>query len=417
MKTTKILKSLSILILTTFLSLNAYSQQNFIKGHVVTLNGDTLHGLIDYRNWDKNPDKIVFVREGKTTPEQYSPLDIKSFKANDEIYVSAVVKSDISSRNISNLGNETNLKTEVDTTFLQIIIQGDKSLYYYKNRLGIENFYIKQNGKYDLLVYSIYKSSKEDKVRVNRRYIGQLTLYFNNAPSVQQQLQQADYTRTSLKNLFLTYYNQSSTSPKFQKKTDKGSVEYGIVAGASISSVKFGGQDFIYLTSADIPQSVNPTGGLFLNFVLPRSQGKWSIYNELNYNSFQISTDYNGFYHDIYYTEQINAEFAFSYLSLNNMVRFKYPVKGCFLFINGGFSNGIIIDETNHMTDVGRFRTTESKGLDDIKQHDFGYIGGIGVQYHHFSLDARYKRTGGFSSYVTLSSPVNQYYFLLGYRF
>ena len=417
MKATKILKSLIVLILGTFLSLNAFSQRNFIPGYVVTLHGDTLHGQIDYRNWDRNPDKIVFELEGKTTPVQYSPLDIRSFKGNDEIYVSAIVSSSASSRKAGNLGDETNLRTEVDTTFLQTLIQGDKSLYYLKNRLGIENFYIKQNGKYELLVYNIYKSNTEAKVHVTKKYVGQLTLYFNNAPSVQQQLQKTDYTKTSLKNLFLAYYRQSSTAPKFQKKTDKGSVEYGLVAGVSISSVKFGGDGFVYLTSTDIPQSVNPTGGLFLNFVLPRSQGKWSIYNELNYNSFQLSTDYNGFYHDIYYTEQINTEFSFSYLSLNNMVRFKYPVKGCYLFINGGFSNGIIIDDTNHMTDVGRFRTTESKALDDIKKHDFGYIGGIGVQYHHFSLDARYKRTGGFSSYVTLSSPVNQYYFLLGYRF
>jgi len=417
MKTTKTLKSLLILILGTFLSLNAFSQQNFIPGYVVTMDGDTLQGQIDYRNWDKNPDKITFRQEGKTTSTQYSPLDIKSFKANDEVYVSAVVKSSVSSRKAGNLGDETELKTATDTTFLQTLIQGDKSLYYLKNRRGIENFYIGRNGQYDLLVYNVYKSNKENKVRINKRYVGQLVLYFNNAPSVRQQIQRTDYTKTSLKNLFLTYYKQSSTAPKFQKKKDKGSVEYGIVAGATISTVKFGGNDMVYLTSADISPSVNPTGGLFLDFILPRSQGKWSIYNELNYNSYQLSTDYNGYYHDIYYTEQINAEFAFSYLSLNNMVRFRYPVKSCYLYFNAGFSNGIIIDETNHKTDVGRFETTESKGLDDIKKHDVGYIGGIGMQYHHFSLDARYKRTGGFSPYVTLSSPLSQYYFLLGYRF
>jgi hypothetical protein len=140
MKTTKIFKSLSFLILTTFLSLNVYSQQNFVPGYVVTVQGDTLKGSVDYRNWDKNPDKISFVLEGKTTPEQYSPLDIKSFKANDEVYVSAIVKSSASYRKPGNFGDETELKTAIDTTFLQTLIQGDKSLYYLRNRLGIENF-------------------------------------------------------------------------------------------------------------------------------------------------------------------------------------------------------------------------------------------------------------------------------------
>ena len=406
-----------ILITGIFLSPDAWSQPNFIPGVVITNQGDTLHGQIDFRNRDKNPDKILFRKEGETTSTRYSPLDIQSFKVNNEVYVSAIVNMSLSSRKPGSLDDEADLKTAMDTTFLQALIQGDKSLYYLKNREGIENFYIRQGDQFRLLVYNVYKSTRENKIRINKKYVGQLVLYFNNASSIRQQIQKTDYNRTSLEKLFQAYYQQTSSAPKFQKKKDKGTLAYGIVAGVSISQVNFSGDGYAYLTSTDISPSVNPTAGLFLNFILPRSQEKWSIYNELNFNSYQLTTDFNGFYHDIYYTQHVNTELAFSYLSLNNMVRFRYPVRSCYLYINGGISNGIIIDETNHKTIIGKTNTTESKGLDDIKKHDFGYIGGIGLQYHHFSVDARYKRSGGFSANVTLSSPVSQYYFLLGYRF
>ena len=417
MKKKEAIKSLFALFLGFICVQSAYSQQNFIPGYVVTLQGDTLQGQIDYRNWDRNPDKIVFEQDGKTTPVQYNPVDIKSFGANIEIYVSAIVKSDVSPRNLNNLYHEDGLTTEIDTVFLQVIISGTKSLYYYKSKIGIDNFYIKDKNIFELLQYNIYRSHVDSRIHFNKRYIGQLTLYFNNDPSVRQKLERTEYTKTSLKNLFLTYYKQSSTAPKFQKKTDKASIEYGIVAGVIITSVTFGGDAIPYLGNTGTHQSTCPSGGLFLDLILARGQGKWSVYNELVYNSFQLSTSYYGFFGSFYYRDQIDAELGFSYLTMNNMARFRYPVKGGYLFINGGLSNGIIIGGTNHKTTVENSVVTEGKALDSYKNHDLGYIGGIGVKYRHLSLEARYKKSSGFSPYVTLSSIIGQYYFLLGYRF
>ncbi|GET34952.1 hypothetical protein PbJCM13498_38150 [Prolixibacter bellariivorans] len=414
MKTAKIVKSLSFLILITFLSLTTYSQQNFIPGYIVTLQGDTLKGSIDYRNWDENPNKIAFKQDNEPSIHKYTPLDIKSFQVSDEIYVSAIVKASVNSRIISNLSDESNLEAKVDTTFLQTLVQGDKSLYHYKNRLGINNFYIKYHNKYILLIYNVYKLHSENKIYRDKRYVGQLAFYFNNAPSIKELAPHTDYTKSSLSQLFLTYYKQNSQTTKFNKKVDNGTVEFGIVAGTTITMAEFSGGDlFDYLTRVHIPKSVNPTAGLYLNYVIPRGQGKLSIYNELIYCSYKAVAEYNSSIN----ATRTNSELGFGYLSMNNMVRFKYPISRCFVFINGGITTGLKISETNQKIVTSTYKNTKEKALDEVRKLEFGYIGGVGLKYHRYSLEARYKRTGGSSPYVFLNSPVGQYFFVLGYRF
>jgi len=37
-----------------------FSQENFTTGYVIKLNGDSISGYVDYRNWEINPTKIIF---------------------------------------------------------------------------------------------------------------------------------------------------------------------------------------------------------------------------------------------------------------------------------------------------------------------------------------------------------------------
>ena len=56
---------LSVFLLTALLLAGScYSQSStYQKGFVVTNNGDTINGWIDYRQWDKNPDEIKFKKD------------------------------------------------------------------------------------------------------------------------------------------------------------------------------------------------------------------------------------------------------------------------------------------------------------------------------------------------------------------
>jgi hypothetical protein len=72
----------------------SFSQENFLNGYIVKSNQDTLRGLADYRNRDKNPYKISFKKDSTSISEIFSPLDLIMFQVLDEQYVSGIVSAE-----------------------------------------------------------------------------------------------------------------------------------------------------------------------------------------------------------------------------------------------------------------------------------------------------------------------------------
>ena len=135
------------------LSLSA--QENFNKGYIVSHNKDTIHGLIDYRNWKTNPEYIKFKNNNGEQEKALRPNDILEFSVLDESYISAKVNVGIRSDNIGYLDQNSTLDSYSDTVFLQTLYKGEKSLFLYHNK-GIDHFYILTEKGFDLLIYKKY---------------------------------------------------------------------------------------------------------------------------------------------------------------------------------------------------------------------------------------------------------------------
>lgn len=107
--------------MAVFIIQTSFGQENYIPGYVISAR-DTLRGLIDYRNWAENPEKISFKEKPGDSAVVYTPSDIKGFGAAGEFYESAVVETDISPKNINNVTDDAyfnpDLKTETVTVFL-----------------------------------------------------------------------------------------------------------------------------------------------------------------------------------------------------------------------------------------------------------------------------------------------------------
>ena len=73
---------------------------------------------------------------------------------------------------------------------------------------------------------------------------------------------------------------------------------------------------------------------------------------------------------------------GYSYLKINNMLRFKYPVGSFFVFINAGMSNGIAIREKNYKKEKAVFYTSESideeKAIKETRKYEQGFLFGTG---------------------------------------
>lgn len=422
MQITKIITQLKLIALGLLISQTSFAQENFLPGYIISLKGDTLKGFIDYRNWDKNPNKIYFQNKLGSEKINYTPTNIKQFNVKDEIYVSAIVKAEVSPVEIDALEFDSELKIKIDTTFLQTMFQGTKCLYYYKNHNGRENFYIKQDTTFDLLVYKKYVDKQDDgnAIRENGLFINQLSHYLQSCPSIQVKLADTKYSKKSLERLFSYYYDYTKFEKSFQKKTEKLAVEIGALAGISVTRLKFHGDAFAYLVNGNYPSSSNFSTGLFLNIILPRTQRKWSINNELVFTSYKMNGYYNDYKNDNQYTLYY-TKLGYSYLKMYNMLRFTLPIQSLFCYLNAGISNGIVVSESNYLKQEATFYTTktieESKALNDSRKHEQGYILGIGIKYKKYLLDIKYEKGNGMSENTALNSSTDTYYFLLGYRF
>jgi hypothetical protein len=224
--------------------------------------------------------------------------------------------------------------------------------------------------------------------------------------------------------LFNDYYKCMNSTPAYQKPKDKIRAEFGVIAGPNMANMFFQTGTSIYsyttLMKADFSDPLSASGGLFVDFVIPRTRRKWSIDNDLMFLSYNARSHQENYESENTYTKT-DISFKYSYLKLYNSLRYRYPIKDFSLFLNIGFSNGMMVSGTNHkrIEDVvtGVSNVSEGEALDKIRKHEEGFILGSGIRFKKCSFESRFEKTNGLSEYSGLRSGMNRLYFLLGYRF
>lgn len=419
----KSLKRIGLLILCNFLIQISFSQENYVPGYIIKNSSDTLHGFIDYRDWIVNPREVNFKVNYGDTPSTFRPTDILEFGVQNEVYEGGIINTEVSDIKPDKLSQDPALTIKVDTAFLKALVKGEKSLYSYENAEQKVNFYIKKGSSFELLIFKRYTVSKYDKLLINedKRYLGQLNLYLKDCSSISSRLENTSYIQKNLVSLFRHYYNCTSTAPSFQATRKKIHAQFGILAGASFTNIKFSkmNNSFYALNKSDYKLSSNMAAGIFLDLMMPGNQGKWSIYNELLYSSYAFDGSFK-YIQSPQYTTTTSTELGFNYLKINNLLRYKYPVRQMYLFLNAGLSNGMAISETNHqkivMQNPAYEQVSEGVAYYDPRHFEQGYILGTGIKRKALSLELRFEKGNGITRNPALNSTT-RYYLLLGYHF
>lgn len=412
----------SILVLFLFLCLQVVNgQENFKPGYVVSLKNDTTRGEIDYQGWDRSPKTINF-RNDQGRLLTYSPRQLAAFEVAGEKYLSKEVAVETSPRLTDELTFDPKIKTITDSVFVRVLFAGSKCLYHYKHHNGNDQFYTANDQKLDLLIYKRYikEVNNDDFATENKTFVGQLILYLNDCPSIQSEINKVEYNVISMLDLFESYYNKCVEKPaQYVQKAERVKQKVGFVVGATLTSVKFEGSYFDYLTKIDFPASVNATGGLYYNVSIPRSLNRWSFQNELILTGYSISGDYS--WQGLTEKGHIYTDLSLWYATLNNLIRYTFPVGKMELFLNGGISNGFAFREVNQLTkSVERFGytwVTTDEAIKGIRKIEFGFTAGAGASYGRFSAECRYVKGNGVSDYSKMSENTHRIMFLFSYRF
>ncbi|MBZ0243220.1 MAG: outer membrane beta-barrel protein, partial [Bacteroidales bacterium] len=220
--------------------------------------------------------------------------------------------------------------------------------------------------------------------------------------------------------VFLEYYHCVGKSPAVILKTQKLKIEKGFIGGVSLTTISFSAEnENKSLTQTNFSSSTKPSLGFFMDIVLPRSQEKWSIYNEILFNSYQSSGGYTDFAHEDKYTDYEIAIGA-SYLSMSNMIRYRLPLKGFKMIFNVGLSNGLLISNTNSEKSTLHFfgteRVKEGLALESLRGFETGIAAGIGLSHNKLSMEIRGVWGNGLSPYSGLKSTATRFLFQLAYR-
>ena len=67
------------LLLLFFVPLISIAQSNYKKSAMVDMNGDTIRGFINYKEWGQNPKEILFKNVLSDQPQKFSANEIKYF--------------------------------------------------------------------------------------------------------------------------------------------------------------------------------------------------------------------------------------------------------------------------------------------------------------------------------------------------
>lgn len=413
-------------ILFVFGTHQLFGQNNFQKGYVVTVAGDTLHGKIDYRNWEKNPKTISFLDVESSISSEYSPADLTSFAVVDEIYVSALVESEVSSSNTNQLDNTARLQTVQEWVFLQTLVQGEKSLYLNVSSFSKENFYIKDGDRFLLLGYKRYQAEKLENgytrsyVAENRLFQGQLSVYLQDCPSMGKASQSVLYKKESLKRLFEAYYTCIGQASDFNKKDEKTFVRWGILAGVSATTLRFKSDYHPNLTNPDYGTSINPTFGGSMDIIFARNLNKWSMVNELVYAAYQHAGESVNQKADNL-TEYSSTTFKYHQIKMNNMIRYSSFFGATEWFTNLGLATGLAFKHTNEENIRTVFFETERnetrEAVPDGRIFEVGFLVGTGIRIKNVSTEIRYENGNGMSNFPSLASTTHKFILLVGFRF
>src|ERR1700743_524940 len=268
------------LLVALLLPAASFAQSNYKPGYAVTLKGDTLKGLIDYREWNTNPSSINF----KTTAadnkaRELTPEDIKVFNINGlAIYQRYAGPISMDATDVDHIGSVRDTSTRMAIVFFKVLQKGTNvALYSYTDELKTR-VYISETPDYipQELVYRIYynhdgtvNGQKGSTVSENT-YMKQLFALANKYQvlnsNLQWDIEHADYSADKILGI-VTKINHISKAEYEKNKLNKGPV-FNLVVGAGVNIENFSTQSNsgFYTGGGRAQTSYGPAASFGINF-------------------------------------------------------------------------------------------------------------------------------------------------------
>lgn len=375
------------------ISQNAFSQADFREAYIITMEEDTLEGLVNYRPGSGNYTSCEFKKNEHGEIISHGPYQLKGYRFKDDKY--------FESKDI--LVDED----RYERIFMEVLEQGSVSLYQ-----SPEAFYVQKN---DTIFHRLLGGETEEYIdgkrviRENTEYLGILKYLMFDCPEVRENFghQNIYLTEKNLTKLIERYNScMGEKSVSFKEKKPWFNPAIGIAAGISSSQIKFTTDltGYQHLTN-NFDRSYSLMTGLNFELNSPRLNERLALYAGIfylatKYQSF--STVERGSYH-----RENNVKINLKQLQAPLGLRYTFPKRNFTPYINLGVSGTFHLETSSSYLSELKLSSgslTEEEEAIQINKNQFGYWGGIGVKKQMnkgliLFAEIRYEKTNGINGY------------------
>jgi hypothetical protein len=396
----------------------AYAQENLQDGYIVSVRGDTVRGKIAYRDWVATPGRIDF-QDGKTgVQHSYGLADLLGFGVHQEVFRRYTVHIAPYSQEPAVVTASSWHGDPYDTTvFLRLVTSGKLNLYYYRDELDVTYFFFQRQGNApeQLLIRNrVIRAPAKTDVITDKLYQYQLADLVASCSLVAERPVKIAYEENALRKLIETYNHCG----KEEGGKKRGFVRLGFIpmVGYLHSGVKPGGNTDV--AHAGFPAYNGPTGGVGVLIQPARGRKRLALLVDGLYDHFSVSS---GKFQKDYY-ESYSGKMDYDEVKIDLQVRYLYPLGGDYRpFVGFGFSNSLIINNnsTQSLFDANNAQTIRQPlfgSTEAVRTYRPGGFVTLGVSRRRWSIEGRFERTAGLTNLPGVTTPVTNFFVLVGFR-
>lgn len=200
------MKRLISLLLLTLAATNSYSQIVFEKGYYTDNDGLRVDCLIRFADWKNTPKAFDYKLSENGDVKRATLDEVREFSIYQLAkYVRATVDIDRASEVINDLTHDRNPVFSKETLFLNVLVEGNATLYSYIDGTLKRYFYSTDNGPVNALVYKKYKTP-DNQLATNNLFRQQLLDNLICPSITKTSVENLKYAETALVRLFAAYH-------------------------------------------------------------------------------------------------------------------------------------------------------------------------------------------------------------------
>jgi hypothetical protein len=415
-----------LLFITVFLSpLFSSAQSNYKPGYIITLNGDTVKGYVNYKEWDKNPSTVMFkVNNNSSDKKQYSLDNILAFGVNSyENYVRYIGFVSQDRPDLSSGGNGIDTSKLLDTIFLRVVNKGDNVvLFTYKDVKKVRYFISTSQSPPIELEYHVYVEYSDDgdkNIITQHGYRAKLiniaSKYQPNNNGLIAEIQQANYTEADLYKVAAKI--NGLTTPQNQLISRSEMVFF---AGAAINNTVTSFSNGIGLHGAK-NSSLSPKINIGEDFLINKNVGTIVFRMELSFTTNSVNTS-NSTATNSNYTDNESIKFKQSILTVNPQLLYNfYTVANLKIYVSGGVTlnfNSYTNQQYSVIYSYPGLQSAQPVGLPGFTAANFSITGKMGcILNKKLNIYAGYNPHTKINNDFTYAVYITPYYAGINYLF